>query len=819
MNDLRYAFRMLLKSPGFTLVAVLTLALGLSANISIFSMVSMFFFQPLPVKDADRLVMVLQKSDVWKLPHGHSWPDYEDYRQRVSEFEDALALFFNPAHLSSPGQPAERAWIEAVSANYFSFLGAQAAHGRLLLPTEGRVPGADAVVVLSHDYWKRQFGGDPSVVGRTVMVNGHPFTVVGVAAAGFYGAQWGLAPSVWLPASMLGQVMAGGGDLLKNRASPVFKVMARLKPGMSVSQARAAVGVVAQQLEKEYPDAHRNATVLLMSEKLCRPEPSFSEFTTYGALIFLLMVGFVLFIACANVANLMFARALARRKEMCIRAAIGASRGQLIRQLLVESVLLALLAGMVGCALAWGTGDLLRGFTPTGDIPMRTDQDWDWRSFAFTFVISLLAGVVTGLVPALRATAGDVNTTLKEGAVTLAGSGRHLFRSVLVISQVALCLVVLVCGGLFLQSLRQMGRLDLGFHPDHLLMASLDLGLARYDDQRGRQFVDRLLERARALPGVQAAAVAQSVPFDYMIQLRDYGAEGKISEGKPGQDGYINGPGNHVSPEYFTTLGSRLLRGRQFSRADDAAAPQVVIINETAARRLWPEADALGKRLRYDRGGEFREVVGIVRDGKYVMLGEEPRPCVFVPFAQGYRSPLTLHVRTAGDPLALVPAIRALLTELDPHLPIYNVRSMEQHLRGSAFGLMPLRMGATLAAIQGVIGLLLAVMGLYGVVAYSVAQRTREIGIRMALGAPAGEVLRLIIRDGWRLTLVGLGVGFAIAVGMALLLSRLLVGVTPWNVPVFAAVLALLAGVSLLACYLPARRATRVDPVIALRSE
>jgi len=813
-NDLRFGFRMLLKRPGFTAVAVLTLALGLGANTSIFSIISGFFFEPMPVKGADRLVLVLQRSAIWKLPHGHSWLDYQDYRQRVSGFEDVAAVLFTPVHLSLAGQQPERTWIEGVSGNCFSMLGIQPAYGRTFLPGEGQNPGADPVIVLSYRFWQRKCGGDPAAVGKSVSVNGRPFTIIGVAPAKFNGAEWAMAPSAFVPATMADP------EMLKNRGWPGFKIMARLKPGVTVAQAQAQVEAVAKQLATDYPDSHREATVTVKPEMLCRPEPAFLDVVPLACLMFMVVVGLVLLIACANVANLMLSRALVRQKEMGIRTAIGASRWRLMRQLLVESILLALLGGVVGTALAWWTGGLLAGFAPASDIPLRTDHHWDWRVFAFTFLASIVAGVATGLAPGLRATHLDINSILKDAGNSPLASRRHWFRSCLVVSQVALCVVVLISGGFFLQSLWLAGRLDLGFRSENLLMASLDLGLQGYDDARGRQFHEKLVDRMRTIPGVRNVALAGSVPFDYMVLVGEFGPEGRTSGAAgSGQDGYVVGSYATADPNYLPTMGITLVQGRNFTRFDNETAPKVAIINQVLAQRLWPGGNAVGKQFHFHRGGDLTEVVGVVRDGKYVMIGEEPRPFAYLPLAQHYLSPVSVHVRTEGAPLLLAPALRQVLSELDPALPVYNVRSMEEHLRSSAFGLMPLRMGATLAGVQGALGLVLAMMGIYGVVSYVVSQQTKEIGIRMALGARKADVIRLVVRGGARLAVVGLGVGLVFGLALALVLTHMLYGLKPSSLPVFAIVFSLLTGVSFLACYVPARRATRVDPMVALRYE
>jgi predicted permease len=815
MQDLRFAFRQLLKNPGFTAVAVLTLALGISANSTIFGIISTFYFQPLPVKDPDQLVLVLQKSDAWKMPHGHSWPDYIDYRERVTAFTDAIAIMLSPAHLSFAGRQPDRTWIEAVSGNYFSMLGITPQLGRLFHPGEGERVGSDPVIVLSHQYWQTKLGGDQGIVGEILNVNGKPFTIVGVAPESFLSAQWSMAPSAFVPASMMGHLRAGGAEMLKSRGAPAFKLMARLKPGATLADAKAEVEVVSRQIINEYPDEHKGSRVFVAPERHCRPEPTFAEILPLAAAVFMAMVILVLFIACANVANLMFSRALVRQKEMGIRTAIGATRWRLMRQLLIESTLLGILAGAAGYVLSFWSGMLLSGFAPASDIPIRTETQWDWRGLAFTFGIAVVAGVMAGLWPSLRATRVDIHSTLKEGGGALAGSGRHRVRSILVISQVAFCMVVLVAGGLFVRSLQQVGTIDLGFRTDNLVMASLDLGLQGYDDQRAKEFCKQLTDRVRALPGVRSASLAQSVPFDYGFAINFVAPEENASD----KHSFVATHGNRVDPEYFTTMGAALLRGRPFSEQDKEGTPRVAIINALMADRFWPNQEALGKRFRWGENGDFWEVVGVARNGRYVMIGEEPRAYFYVPLAQTYVSPVTLHAWTEGDPAALVPAMRAVLRELDPDLPIYNVRTMAEHLRNSAFAMMPLRVGAILAGVQGLLALALAMMGIYGVVAYVVSQRTREVGIRMALGAQKHHIARLVVRDGLRLTVIGVALGLAGAWIVAMVIGKVLFGLSPESAPIIIGVTVLLGSVALLACYIPARRAMNVDPNVALRYE
>ncbi len=815
-QDLRYGARMLMKNRGFTAVAVFTLALGISANVTIFSMISEYFFQPLPVKDPDQLVLVLQKSAVWDKPHGHSWLDFRDYRERLNVFSDMLAVDMSPAHLSVAGQQPDREWIEMVTGNYFSMLGVEPKLGRLFQREEGEKPGADPIVVLSYDYWQRKFGGDPAAVGKTITINGHPFTIIGVAPETFGSAQWKMEPRAFIPVSMAPQAFPEGDKLLKERGEVSFNVMARLKPGVTVAQAGAAVEIAGKRLAREYPDEHKEAKVFVAREQYCRPDPTTSEITPLVSAVFMALAGLVLLIACANIANLMLSRSLARQKEMGIRTAIGANRWRLIRQLLVESVLLASLAGVAGSLLAVWIGRLLSQMpTGAGDTPLNLDDaSWDWRVFAFTLVLSLLAGVVTGLAPALRATRFDIQTVLKESGGLLA-SRRHFFRSALVISQVAISVVVLIAGGLFVRSLQQVANSQLGFRSDHVLLASIDLGLQGYDEARQKQFHRQLLDRLNSLPGVRSASLARIVPLSYNFSVATVAPEEKAGD----KDNFTTVNANYVTSEYLTTMGGVVLKGRDFTQFDSETSPKVAIINATMAERLWPGQDPLGRRFKLGQDGDFWQVIGVARNAKYVLIGEEPRSFFYAPLAQRHVSPVTLHLWTDVAPAALTPAVRDVIRQMDADLPIYNVRTMEEHLGESAFAMLMLRYGALIAGAQGLLGLLLASMGLYGVVSYVASQRTREIGVRVALGARSFDILRLVVRDGFGLTLIGLAIGLLVSLGFAAVITKMLYGLAPAAPPVFAAVAVLLTGVAMLACYLPARRAMKVDPMVALRCE
>ncbi len=815
--DLKSAFRQLFKSPGFSAVVILTLAFGVAVNITIFGMVRMFLLRRLPVPDADRLVLVLQRSDAYKMPLGLSFPDFKDYRERAREVRDLLAYIPNPAHLSAEGKAPERAWIEVVTPNAFQALAVPAAVGRTLLPSDGEAKGAAPVTVLSYDCWQNRFGADPAIVGRPVILNGHPFTVVGIGQKGFRGfaAMWNVAG--WVPTGALDSLRDNGAGMLEWRNNPTFRVMGRLGPGSALASARAEAEVIMRQLVHDYPDDHHNTHAVVIPESHARPDPVFSDFIIAFTVLFIGLVGLVLFIACANVANLMFARAATRQKELSLRAALGASRGQLVRQMLVESIpLAALAAGAAWVVAGWG-GQLLQRFAPQGDIPANMDPGPVWPNVVFTLAISLVAAVGSSLLPALRATRGDLVGDLKEGAGGGASPGRHRLRNMFVVSQVTFSAVVLISAGFFLRSLHQLRTLDLGFRPDHLLLASFDLGLQGYNEERGRVFDRQLLERVGALPGVQQAALTSHVPFDMM----GYGGRDIWPENPPPpmKQGNTSVGLGIVTPGFSELMGLRLRTGRALAATDLAGSPRVAVVNRALAELCWPGQDAIGKRFRPWKDGPWIQVVGVTETARYLMLTEPARPYFYESLAQDYVAPLTLVIRTKGDPASLANEVRTAFHALDPHLPLYGERTMEDLMGASALAYMPMRMGVLMAGVQGLIGLALAVMGLYAVVSFGVAQRTREIGIRMALGADAGAVVRFVTRESVRLTLVGLGAGFVLALGLGFGLSRILYGLGAVDPLVYGGVLALMLGTAALACWLPARRATRVDPNIALRAE
>jgi predicted permease len=813
-QDIRFAVRVLIKSPGFTIVAVVTLALGIGANTAIFSVANVLLFRPLPVKDADRLVVVAvqrPQSD----PNPLSYPDYLDYRQQSDVFTDMTGYNLDLIGLSASGH-ADRIIAGYVPSNFFPMLGLRPAAGRLIEAGEGDLPKTGPVVVLGYDYWQRRFSGDPSVIGRSVSVDGQSVTVVGVVEKGFLGPYSVIEMDAYLPIGMTG---AGQNSttFFTSRNSSNMRVLATLKPGVTAGQAQVALGVIAQRLAEQYPEDEKGQIVRVFPEMAARPEPSAAGVMPLVATVFLSLVGLVLLVACVNVANLLLARAAARQQEMAIRAALGARRIRLIRQLLTESILLAIGGGTGGALLGLWVCHALEGLRPLGDFPIRLGVTFDWRVFGFVAGASALSGIIAGLVPALRISRANLNETLREGGRGLIGDGsRQRLRSALVVTQVAGSIIVLVAAGLFARSLSNAESVDLGFDARNVLNIGIDPGLQGYDQPRSEVFFRELLRRAKATPGVESASLAFNYPMAYYSDGASIYAEGQALA----QDDRAPGAGyNCISPDYFTVMRIPVVEGRAFTDADTSASQAVAIINQTMARRLWPSQDAIGRGFSYNgQTGPMVNVVGVARDAKYQGILDPIGNYFYVPQTQNYKSTHVLQVRGSGPVESLIPTLEAEIRELDPNLPVFDVMSMERSL-GGANGFFLYKMGAAFAATLGGLGLIVAVIGVYGVVSYNVSQRRHEIGIRMALGASPGVVFGLVLR--LIVFLVGGGVllGSLAALGVSRFLSSLLVGVATWDPLTYASVDALLILVALVACYLPARRATRVDPSTALRYE
>jgi putative ABC transport system permease protein len=671
------------------------------------------------------------------------------------------------------------------------------------------------MVILGHSYWMKRFNSDPSVIGRAVVVNGRPFTVAGVVPAWFEGVYALVEFDAYLPLSM--ESADDYKNLTTKRDEHSLHVIGRLKRGLSRDQAQAAVTVLTRQLEAQFPETNKSVRARIIPERLARPEANSADQTPVVASVFLVLVGLVLLVACVNVINLIMIRATVRQREIAVRAALGAARLRLIRQMLTESVILALLGGLAGAAIGRACASLIGGIKLPGDLPFRFDLQFDWRVFGYIAAVALASGVGVGLLPALRASRADLNSVLREGGRgTADGGGRQRARSVLVVAQVAVSLVLLIAAGLFVRSVQSAKSIDLGFDPSHVLNATMDVAQQGYDEARGRAFYDELLRRAKQIPGVESASLAYSVPLGYYNTAAFLEIEGQPPSTKARRPvaGF-----NAVSPEYMQTIKPRLLKGRFISAQDDERGRRVAVVSRYMAEHFWPGQDAIGKRFRSsDLHDVWLEIVGVVQDGKQTGLFTDPAGYFYVPLAQQYKSLRALQLRTAGDPDALAPIVAREIRALDPDLPIFDVITMERMIQGPN-GFFLLRMGALFGGALGLLGLALALVGVYGVVSYAASRRTQEIGLRMALGASRPEIMRLVLGRGLVLVAVGVGVGIAVALSVSHVVAKLLFGVSPVDPVTFIGVPALLGLMALLASYIPALRATRIDPAIALRGD
>jgi predicted permease len=809
LQDIRYGLRMIVKAPAFTVLAMLALALGICANTTIFSLINGLLLRPLTgVKDPERIVEVYTSDYSSGLFGVSSYPEYLDIRNQAEAFANLAA--YSRTVLHAPGEPeAERLNGVLATGSYFEVLGVRPQLGRTLQPSDDQPENAHTVVI-SDALWKRRFNSDPAVVGQTLRLNDQPYTIAGVVEPSFRGLRLGLPPEFWLP-------MGTASDHAKNgRNSRGIELVGRLKPGVTLDHAQTQLTTIAARLAQAYPENNlgtlerpnepRPITVVRAARIQSRGEASI---VSISFLLFA-VVGVVLLIACANVANLLLARASVRRREIAVRLALGASRRRVVRQLLTESLLLALLGGAAGLLATQWTSGLLPKFFPDNEA-LGLDLSIDWRVLVFTLGITILTGVLFGLVPALQATRVNLLPSLKDDA---GAGGRKLrrlgLRDALVISQLALSLVLLISAALFVRSLQLAVTFDPGFAADNLLFASMETSAAKLDKQQTLALYEQMLERTGTLPGVQSVTLSGIVPITGGGYRRKIYPE--RYQPQPQEDLELNT--NVIGPKFFDTLGIPFVAGRDFSEQDKAGSPSVVIVNEEFARRYFG-GNAVGKRLKY-KSAEFSEIVGVVRTAKYRDIHEQPLPFVYIPLGQDFQPDMTLMVRTAGDPLVLAGPLRNEMMALKKDVPVFSVNTISA-LIGSQ--LAADRMIAVLLSVFGVGALLLATIGIYGVMAYSAAQRTREIGIRIALGAERSDILKLIIRQGIFLISIGAGLGLALALAATRVLQSLLFGVSATDPLTFAVVLFVLVGVALLACYLPARRATKVDPLVALRYE
>ena len=814
VKDIRYGLKSLLKQPGFTAVAVLSIALGIGVNTTIFSFINAALFRPLPFPDSHHLVRL------WD-GNASSYPDYVAYRDERKVFSGLAAYSQRPMNLTVNGA-SERIYGEIVSGNYFDVLNVKPALGRGFLEEEDRTVGTHPVVVMSNGLWRRQFNSDPSIVGKDISLNSHSYTVIGIMAEKFAGATVISPPDLWVP-MMMEPLVDPGSRSLTSPDDGWLMMLGRLKPGADLAGAKTAVETIVSRLHQERRERNsgpeepggRVVTVVPARGLMVPPEGRASVFLVITVLM--TVVSLVLLVACANVANMLLARAMKRRKEIAVRLALGAGRWRIVRQLLTESVLLSIVGGLAGLLLAlWSTTLLLnllqQSFRENSVAP---DLSPDARVFVYTFLLSAVTGVVFGLAPALQTSKPDVVAALKDETVIFGDRSRKFsLRNLLVVTQIAVSLLLLITAGLFIRNLRNTQHAEPGFAIDNALMMSFDLGLANYNTARGKIFEEQLLERVRALPQVRAASLAEFVPLGGASSITPLYIEGEPTPVRFNEDSLLSH--NTVGLDYFRTIGISLVRGRDFNERDTTSSPGVIIVNETLARRLAPDGNAVGKRLRMDSQGDYLEVVGVARDVKYRELAEKTPFFGYLPLSQRYRSAMTLHVRTIADPLAAINQVRVEVRALDSDIPLTNVKTMQEHMR---LPLAPAKLFALLSSAFGVLASLLAAIGLYGVMAYIVGSRTHEIGIRMALGAQTSGVRRLVIGRGMRLALTGIALGLIAAFALTRVVKSVLYGVGATDPVTFIGGAVLLLAVALFACYIPARRATMVDPLVALRYE
>jgi predicted permease len=816
LKDIVYGVRMLTKNPGVTLVAVITLALGIGANTAIFSGVNAFLMKPLPVTRPDELIRPMEVAEDRELSDELSYPDFADYREQSTSFVGLAAEDMVPAAIDTENQN-DVIWGQVVSGNYFDVVQVRPILGRTFSPDEDKVVGASPVLVLSHSLWQRRFAGDQNIVGKKVRLNNRQYDVIGVAPESFTGTKFALSMDFWAPMAMAEELRRSP-KLLEDRGSHWMNVIGRIKPGVTLDQASAELSAIAERLNQTYPNNRSSATrALVMTETDGRFEDLGPMFKSGGA-IAMAIVGLILLIACANVANLMLARAAARRKEIGIRLALGASRTRLIRQLLTESLLLAIMGGGLGLLFAVWVTKLMEGFIPILEYTIIKDFfALDSRALLFTLFVALATGLIFGLAPAWHASNPQVVPVLKGlPEVPRRGRmGRFTLRNGLVVAQVALSLTVLVCGGLFIKSFRKAQTMDPGFNNPNGLMMTLAPQLVGYDTEQQRNFYRQLVERTRNLPGVEAASMARLLPLG--DSSNSNGPVLKEGETLPRGSSGRTIMTNVIGPGYFNTMQIPFVEGRDFDERDQPKTQSVIVINQRMAEMLWPGESAVGKRVFV--GTESRsalEVVGVVKTGKYRALAEEPKPYMYYSMTQWRPANMTLVVRSSVDPRGLVGAIRGQVQALDRAVPISAVKTMSEHL---TYALWAPNMAASFSLAFGVLAVLLSAVGLYSVMAYVVSQRTREVGIRMALGAERRHVLKLITKQGMWLAGIGVVIGLLLALALVRVVGSLLIGVSGYDIGIFLIVPLLLAVVAFIACYLPARRATKVDPLIALRYE
>jgi macrolide transport system ATP-binding/permease protein len=821
VQDFRYAVRQLAKERSVTLALVLTIALGIGVNTGIFGMVN-GFLRPLPVPAPEQIVVLAadSKDDPTGVLFRFSYPALQDLRKQADVFSDLLGFDSQVGGFSTGGKSTQMLYL-AVTGNYFSALGVTPAIGRLFVPGEGENPGTDLTLVLGYSFWQGKLGGDPRIVGKQIRVDGRTATVIGVTSKDFHGTFSSADMQGYLPLrALIRDDVPGVSQIFTSRHVKRLTVLARLKPGVSLPQARAAMNMAASRMQQDHPETDKGMGVRVIPEPLGRPQPVrwVADLLPRVGFYLALLTSLVLLLACMNVANILLVRATVRQRETAIRAALGSGRGRLIRQMLTESVLLALLGGAAGLVLGEAAANTFAGSIDLAtDLPFLLDFSFDWRVFTYAAACALFTGIVIGILPALRASRTEACAALHDGSRSNSGGPkRQRMQSFLVVGQVAGSLVLLIAASLFVRSLKNAQRMDLGFTPDHVLNARLNPQWAGYTRERTNTFYRELERRVKSWPEVESASLAFSSPMGYMDNAQPVYVEGRAF--KAGEQPPVIAY-NSVDTSYFETMRIPILRGRAFRESDSETAPRAAVINQTMASTFWHNQDALGKRFRTQSpDSPLWEVVGIARDSKYLLIFEEPLPYFYVPLSQDFQPARVLQIRASVRPESLATRLEKEVQTLDPNVPVSDLQTLTRSLAGLD-GFLMFRIGAIQASSLGIVGLVLALIGVYGVVSYGAAQRTREIGIRIALGATPGVVRTLMMRRGAGLVVGGILLGWMGAAGLMRVLLRFLVMV-PLNDPVaFFVVPGVLALVALWACYVPARRATRVDPTEALRHE
>ncbi len=809
IQDARFGLRVLTKNPGLPALAVITLALGIAANSTIFSWINSTLLDPVPgVSHTSDLVTVMRGERSEHPTPPFSYLDYRDLRDHNRSFAGLLAYHIDWVSLTGTGKP-ERIYGTLNSTNYFEVLGVRPILGRGFLPEEEQTAGGAPVVVIGYDLWQSHFGGDASAIGRTIQINWHPYTIVGVAPPGFQATVSGVRSDVWIPLVMDEAVW--GANRLADRGTFWLNVLGKLQPGVNARQAEAELNLLMQRIIEHSGDVERGPSEIT-TDPLWRSPFGVNVYLYKTLPLLLALAAALLLLACANVANLLLVRSVARRRELAIRLSMGASRWRLVRQLLIESLLLALAGGGLALLVTTWTAGTFGAFVPPTTLPLTLNGRADSRVTIATLAISVLAAVVFGTLPALRSSNLSPVVVLKEEASSVSG-GLHRSRlaSALVVTQIALSLLLLICAGLFTRSLQKAQQSDPGFDPNHVLVASYEL-TARYSRSAGIEFDRQVLIRLQTLPGVESATEADFSPLSFTVHSDSVQPDGYV----PRVHESMEIDRADVGPNYFHTLRTPIVAGRDFTAQDTEKSQPVAIVDQEFVDRYWPHQNALGKRIQMN--GRWFNVVGVAKNAKYRRLIYSPQPCIFLTLSQDYRlsHPVVIHLRVQGDPMAFASKVEGTVRELDAKLPVFNVDTLQSSMQ---LGTMFERIAATFASSFGLLALALAAVGVYGVMAYSTRQRTHEIGIRMALGAEREDILRLVMAQGLRLTLTGLGVGLAVSLAVTRLLRSVLFGVTTTDVLTYAAVAVLLCVIALVACYIPARRATKVQPMTALHRE